>query len=299
MTAIPIKEIGPLIRVTLRNWIDDKVPRLGAALAFYIALSLAPTLVILLAIAGLVFSAKASEGRLILEVQGLVGPEGAKIIQAMIEGVHRPRSGVATILLGLVPLFIGSSAAVSELKDALNTIWQVPGDKTCSAARGVFNVVKARFLSFAVVLGAGLFLLTSLFVNAGISTLGEYVKPIAPPRALLQTIDWVIFMVVITVLFAFIFKVLPSVSLKWSDVIIGAVITSLLFTAGKSLLGVYLGRAGFADTYGAAGSLVVLLVWVYYSAQVLFFGAEFTRAYAGRFGSISAAQRGSFSLSAN
>ena len=287
MTAIPLKEIAPLIRVTVRNWIDDKVPRLGAALAFYIALSLAPTLVILLAIAGLVFSAKASENRLILEVQGLVGQEGAQVIQAMIEGVHRPRSGIATILLGLVPLFIGSSAAVSELKDAMNTIWKVPDDKTCSTARNVFNVVKARFLSFAVVLGAGLFLLISLTVNAGISAAGPYFKPLAPPRALIQTVDWVIFFVVITILFAFIFKVLPSVSLEWGDVIIGAVLTSFLFTAGKFLLGVYLGRAGFADTYGAAGSLVILLVWVYYSAQVLFFGAEFTRAYTSRWGSVS------------
>src|SRR6202023_2050517 len=130
MTAIPIQEIVPLLRVTGRNWIDDKVPRLGAALAFYIALSLAPTLVILLAVAGLVFSAKASENRLMLEVQGLVGQEGAKVIQAMIEGVHRPRSGIAAILLGLVPLFIGASAAVSELKDRLNTILRGPDAKT-------------------------------------------------------------------------------------------------------------------------------------------------------------------------
>jgi membrane protein len=287
MTAIPIRQIGPLLWLTGRNWIDDKVPRLGAALAFYIALSLAPTLVILLAIAGLVFSAQASENRLTLEVQRLVGQEGAKAIQAMIQEVHRPRSGLAAILLGLAPLFIGASAAVSELKDALNTIWRVPDDKTCSTARSVFNVVKARFLSFAVVLGAGLFLLTSLSVNAGISAAGPFFKPLALPTALLQTVDWIIFLAVITVLFAFVFKVLPSVELEWSDVIIGAVLTSFLFTAGKFLLGVYLGRAGFADTYGAAGSLVILLLWVYYSAQVLFFGAEFTRAYACRWGSLS------------
>jgi membrane protein len=288
MTAKPFKQIVPLFRVTIRNWFDDRVPRLGAALAFYIALSLAPTLVILLAIAGLLFSAKAAENRLMLEIQGLVGQVGAKAIHAMIEGVHRPRSGIATILLGLVPLFIGSSAAVTELKDALNTIWKVPDDKTCSTARNMFNVVKERFLSFAVVLGAGLFLLTSLLVNAGISAAGEFLKPLAVPGSLIETVDWVVFFVVITVLFAFVFKVLPNVSLEWSDVIIGAVLTSFLFSVGKSLLGLYLGRAGFADTYGAAGSLVILLVWVYYSAQVLFFGAEFTRAYACRLGSLAA-----------
>jgi membrane protein len=260
------------------------------------ALSLAPTLVILLNIAGLAFGAKASEGRLISEIQSLIGYEGAKVIQALIEGAHRPRSGIAAILLGLLPLFIGATAAVSELKDALDTIWKVPDDKTSSTARSIFNVVKQRILSFAVVLGAGLFLLTSLMVNAGISAADRYLKPVAPPRAFIQTVDWVVSFVVITVLFAFIFKVLPAVSLEWGDVIIGAVLTSFLFTAGKSLLGVYLGKAGFADTYGAAGSLVILLVWVYYSAQVLFFGAEFTRAYACRFGSICAAEHGSSSL---
>jgi membrane protein len=290
MTAIPLKEITPLIRVTVRNWLNDRAPRLGAALAFYMALSLAPTLVILLAIAGLAFGAKAAEGRLILEIQGLVGYEGAKLIQAIIEGAHRPRSGITAILLGLVPLFIGATAAVAELKDALNTIWRVPEDQTSSTVRNMFNVVKERFLSFAVVLGAGLFLLTSLIVNTWISAASEYLKPVAPPRALIHTADWVVSFVVITVLFAFTFKVLPNVSLEWGDVIIGAVLTSLLFTAGKSLLSVYLGKAGFVDTYGAAGSLVILLVWVYYSAQVLFFGAEFTRAYACRFGSICAAR---------
>ncbi len=265
-------------------------------MAFYLALSLAPTLVVLLAIAGLLFSASAAENRLISDIQGLVGQAGAQAIEAMIEGTHRPRSGIAAILLGLVPLFIGATAAVSELKDALNTIWKVPDDQTASTARSMFNVVKERFFSFVVVLGAGLFLLTSLLVNAGIAKAGQYLKPVAPPQALIQTGDWMVFFLVITVLFAFIFKILPNVSLKWNDVIIGAVLTALLFTAGKSLLGVYLGKASFADTYGAAGSLVILLVWVYYSAQVLFFGAEFTRAYALRFGSISPAR---LSLSAN
>jgi membrane protein len=299
MNAIPLREIIPLIRVTVQNWINDRAPRLGAALAFYMALSLAPTLVILLAIGGLLFSANAAESRLVAEIQGLVGQEGAEAIRGIIEGAHRPRSGIVAILLGLVPLFIGATAAVSELKDALNTIWKVPNDKTAGTARSMFNIVKERFLSFAVVLGAGLFLLTSLIVNAGISAAGQYLKPVAPPQALIQTVDWVVFFVVITVLFAFIFKVLPNVSLKWGDVIIGAVLTSFLFTAGKSLLGLYLSRAGFADTYGAAGSLVILLVWVYYSAQVLFFGAEFTRAYACRFGSISAGRTPSFILRAS
>jgi membrane protein len=290
---IPFKEMVPLIRVTGQNWLDDRAPRLGAALAYYLALSLAPTLVILLAIAGLAFGAKAAEGRLILQIQGLAGSESAKVIQSMIEGAHRPPSGIAAILLGLVPLFVGSTAAVSELKGALNTIWRVPDDRTCSTVRSMFNVVKERVLSFALVLGAGLFLLVSLIVNAWISAAGGYLNSMAPPPALIQIVDWVVSFVVITVLFAFIFKVLPNVQIEWGDVIIGAVLTSLLFTAGKFLLGVYLGKAGFMDTYGAAASLVILLVWVYYSAQLLFFGAEFTRAYALRFGSMFGSKIGS------
>ncbi len=286
MRRIPLKQMVPLVRATSQNWLDDRAPRLGAALSYYMALSLAPTLVILLAIAGLAFGAKAAEGRLIFEIQGLVGQEGAKAIEAMIEGAHRPRSSVVVILLGLVPLFIGSTAAVSELKAALNTIWRVPDDTTCSAVRSMFNVVKERFLSFALVLGAGLFLLVSLIVDVRISAAGRYMKSMAPPPALIHIVDWVVSFIVITVLFGFIFKVLPDVSLEWGDVLIGAVLTSSLFTAGKFLLGVYLGKAGFMDTYGAAASLVILLVWVYYSAQVLFFGAEFTRAYALRFGSM-------------
>src|SRR5579871_4648579 len=293
MTAIPLKEITPLIRVTVQNWLSDRAPRLGAALAFYMALSLAPTLVVLLAAASWAFGAKAAEGRLMVEIQGLVGHEAAKVIDAIIDGAHRPTRGLAAVLLGLVPLFVGATATVSELKDALDTIWRVPDDKTSSTVRNILNTVKERVLSFAVVLGAGSFLLISLIVNVGISAAGQYLKSVAPPRVLIEIADWVISFVVITILFAFIFKALPKVSLEWGDVVIGAVLTSFLFTAGKFFLGVYLAKAAFADTYGAAGSLVMFLVWVYYSAQVLFFGAEFTRAYTCRFGSMFAAQRGS------
>ena len=179
---------------------------------------------------------------------------------------------------------MASSAVVSELSD---TTWRVPEDTTSSTVRSIFNLVKERLLSFALVLASGLFLVLSLIVNAWIFAAGKYLNSgVAPPAALLQTTDWVVSFVVLTVLFAFIFKVLPRVPLHWGDVAIGAVATSLLFAAGKFLLGLYLGRSSFTDTYGAAGSLVIVLVWVYYSAQVLFLGAEFTRAYACRFGSM-------------
>lgn len=288
MHRIPLNEFAALGKVACRNWLNDKAPRMGAALAYYIALALAPTVLILVAIAGLAFGAQAAEGRLVSAIQRFVGFEGAMAIQTMIEGARASRS-IAATLLGLVTVFFASSAVISELRDAMNTIWRVPEDTTSSAARSIFNLVKERIVCFALVLASGLFLLASLIVNAWIFSAGQYLNSgAAPPRALVQTTDWLVSFVVITILFAFIYKVLPLAAVQWADVWFGAVATSLLFTAGKILLGVYLGKAGFTDTYGAAGSLVVVLVWVYYSAQVLFLGAEFTRAYACRFGSMRA-----------
>ena len=283
MSHIQLKEIALLIRHTVQNWQTDRAPRLGAALAYYMALSLAPTLVILLAVSSFVFGSNAAEGRMVSQIRDLVGSEGAKVIQTLLQGAHRPSSGITATVLGLVTLFFSATAVVSELRDALNMIWKVPEDTTCSRVRSVVNVVKERFLSFALVLGAGFFLLASLIVNVGISAAGQYLNSVAtPPRGIIQTADWLVSCAVVTVLFAFIFKVLPNVPLKWSDVTVGVVLTSLLFTAGKWMLGVYLGKASFTDTYGAASSLVIVLVWVYYSAQVFYLGAEFTRVYACR-----------------
>ena len=288
MTLRALKDFASLGKVACRNWQHDKAPRMGAALAYYMALALAPTVLILVALAGSAFGAQAAEGRLVSGIRRFVGYEGAGAVQTMIEGARASR-GVAATVLGLVTVFFVASAVVSELRDAMNTIWRVPEDTTSSAVRSIFNLVKDRILCFAVVLASGLFLVASLIVNAWIFSAGEYLNSgAAPPRGLVQTTDWLISFVVITVLFACIFKALPAVPVSWGDVRIGAVGTSLLFTAGKVLLGVYLGKAGFTDTYGAAGSLVIVLVWVYYSAQVLFLGAEFTRAYACRFGSMRA-----------
>ncbi len=209
-------------------------------------------------------------------------------IQTMIQGARQSR-GIAATALGLVTVFFAASAVVSELRDAMNTIWRVPEDTTASAVRSFINLIKERLLCFALVLASGLFLVASLMVNAWVFAAGRYLSAgAAPPRVLVQTAEWLVSFVVVTALFAFIFKLLPGVPVHWGDVGIGAVATSLLFTAGKILLGVYLGKAGFTDTYGAAGSLVIVLVWVYYSAQLLFLGAEFTRAYACRFGSMRA-----------
>ena len=219
MKHIPLKEIAPLSKVAFQNWQNDRAPRMGAALAYYIALSLAPTVLILLAIAGLAFGAQAAEGRLVSQIQGFVGYEGAKAIQTMIEGARQSSRGIAATVLGLVTVFFAASAVVSELRDAMNTIWRVPEDTTSSTVRSIFNLVKDRLLSFALVLASGLFLVASLIVNAWIFAAGKYLNSgAAPPAALVQTTDWVVSFVVITVLFAFIFKVLPRVPLQWGDV---------------------------------------------------------------------------------
>ena len=260
---------------------------MGAALAYYLTLSLAPMVVIVLAVAGLAFGAKAAQGRLVWQIQGLVGREGAKVIQSLIDGTHAPYSGILATLIGLATLFLGGTAAVAELREALNTIWQVPDNLQASHARNFFNVIKERFQAFGLVIVAGLVLLLSVILHAWVSAAVTYFRLAgAAPPALIHAFDWLVSFVLITLLFASIFKLLPAVRLQWRDVAAGSLVTSILFTTGKLILGVYFTQAGFADNYGSAGSLVMLLVWVYYSAQVVFLGAEFTRVYALRFGSL-------------
>ena len=288
MASIPLREVGPLLRVTVEYWYRDRAPRMGAALAYYMALSLAPSLVIMLAIAGFAFNAKTAEGDLIWQIRGMVGTEAAKLTQIIVDGAHRSGHGTAATVLGLFTLFFGATAAVNELRDDLNTVWQIPDDPTWSHARSALNLVKDRLFSLAIVLGAGLYLLASLALNLWLSAAYKFLNPASnPPQFLSEATGWLFSVVAVAVLFGFIFKLMPNVSLMWGDVIVGAILTSLMFTAGKILLGWYLGSAGFTDTYGAAGSLVVLLVWVYGSAQVFLFGAEFTRAYTNRLGSKS------------
>ncbi len=288
MTSIPLREVGPLLRTTVSNWHSDRAPRMGAALAYYMALSLAPSVVIMLAIAGFAFSAKVAQGSLIWQMQRMVGTDGARLIQTVVEGAHRSQHGFAATVLGLFILCFGATAAVNELRDDLNTVWQIADDPNWSHARSALNLIRDRLLSLGIVLAAGLYLLGSLILSLWISAAGRFLNPAAHPhRSLTQAAEWLVSIAAITILFAVVFKLMPSVSLEWGDVMIGAIFTSLLFTAGKALLGLYLGSAGFTDTYGAAGSLVILLVWVYYSAQVFLFGAEFTRAYTNRFGSMS------------
>lgn len=292
MRRVDIGELTSLLRTTVASWQEDRGSRLGAALAYYTALSVAPTVLIMLAVVAWVFGTTVSEGRVVEQIQDLVGQQGGRVIQTVIQEAHlsslgRSSHGVTAVLLGVGTLFFGAAAVVSELRDALNIIWKVPEDPGCSTGRTVLKALKERLLSFALILGIGLFLLVSLSTHLLLSIPAGYVRSVAAfSPGVVRSADFVVSFIAVTALFAFIFKILPNLALTWSDVIPGGVLSSLLFTGGKLLLGLYLIKVGFSDTYGAAGSLVVLLVWIYYSAQMLYFGAEFAHVYATRYGSI-------------
>jgi membrane protein len=271
-----------LLARTYAEWNDDQAPRLGAALAYYTVLSLAPLLIILIAVAGLVFGQEAAQGQLFDEIQSMVGADGAEAIQEMVKNASKPSSGIIASIIGFVMLVFGASSVAGELKNSLNLIWDQPQDNTS----GMKDMVKQRFSALAVVLGGGFLLVVSLAVSSVIAAGGKFMAGLLPlPEIILQMLNILLGMLVITGVFAVLFKYLPDVKVEWRDVFAGAVFTSVLFAIGKFAIGLYLGKASFGSTYGAAGSLVIVLVWVYYSAQIMFFGAEFTQVYAAEHGS--------------
>jgi membrane protein len=280
------REIRYLFFRLADDWYRHRVPRLGASLAFYTMLSLAPLIVVVLAVAGFAFGREAATGQLVWQIKELVGRQGAEVIQELLKGAADPLAGGIATAIGLVTLFFGASSVVAELRDALNTIWDVPTRATEFGMHSIVAVAKERLLSFAVVLAFGFLLLVSLAVNAAISAMGSYFTYWLPTTEwLLQSVNTLVTFCVITLLFAAMFRFLPDIHVTWGDVALGALGTALLFTVGKTVIGIYLGKAGIGSTYGAAGSLVIMLVWVYYSAQIFFLGAEFTQAYANCFGS--------------
>ncbi len=275
-----IREAWELLKATVNEWLDDKVPRLGAALAFYSILSMAPLLIIVIAIAGFMFGEQAARGEIVAQIDDMVGHEGAEAVQAMLQNAQKPGEGIIATVLGIMTLLIGATGVFGQLQDALNTVWEVqpkPG-------RGIRGFIHDRFLSLTMVLGIGFLLLVSLVISAALSALGDFLRGIANGlEPLMQVLNFVISFGIVTILFALIYKVLPDVKLSWRNVWVGAAITALLFTIGKYAIGLYLGHSGTASAYGAAGSLVVLIVWTYYSAQILLFGAEFTQVYTKRY----------------
>jgi membrane protein len=238
-------------------------------------------LIIAIAVAGLVFGRKAATDQIVYEIRGLVGDQGAQVIQTILQNASQTASGILATVIGLATLLLGASGAFGQLQESLNTIWEVKP----KAGRGVKGVLRDRFLSFSMVLVIGFLLLVSLLLSAFLSGIGKYLADVLPMSSVvMQAVNFGISFGVTTLLFALIFKVLPDAYVRWRDVWVGAVVTALLFSLGRFLIGLYLGRSSVSSAYGAAGSLVVLLLWVYYSAQILFLGAEFTQVFARKFG---------------
>jgi membrane protein len=275
-----------LLKDTIREWQEDGATRLAAALAYYTTFSLAPLLVLVIAIAGLVGGREAAQTQTMAQVQDLLGADGREFVQGMIESASRPTTGWTATLIGAVTLLFGALGVFGELQNSLNTIWEVKPKPARGLLDGVKRFVLKRVASFTMVLGIGFLLLASLVVSAALSALGEYIGARWPVADFwLQLLNFIVSFLVITLLFAMMFKFLPEIKIAWKDVWLGAAVTSGLFTLGKFLIGLYLGRSTVGTTFGAAGSLAILLIWIYYSAQILFFGAEFTQVYANRYGS--------------
>jgi membrane protein len=271
-----------LFRDTWNEFNDDRVPRLGAALAYYTIFSIGPLLLIAVAMAGLFLGHEAARGQISDELGKYFGPQMSQSLEQMIEAAAKPKSGRIATIVGIATLILGASGLFGQLKDALNTIWNVESKK----AFGIMAFIKERFLSMAMILGIGFLLLVSLVFDAVISAMGPWLARFIGGETILHGISLLLSFGIATVLFASIFRILPDLKIAWHDVWFGALFTSLLFVLGKWGLGFYLGKAAVGSAYGAAGSLVILLVWVYWSAQILFFGAEFTQVYARTFGTL-------------
>jgi len=272
-----------MIKESFKGWKEDGALDLGAALAYYTIFSLAPLLLIVTAVAGLVWGREAVQGQLVSQIQGVVGQQGAEAIQTMIANAGKHGSGgVLATIIGLVTILFGATGVFVQLQSAMDRVWNVeprPG-------KGLWGFIRTRLLSFGMVLGIGFLLLVSLVVTTAVTAVGAWMLGLMPgAKVLVEGLTFVVAFGLITLLFAMIFKVLPDVKIAWRDVWVGAVVTALLFTIGKFLIGLYLAKSSVASTYGAAGSLVVLLLWIYYSSQILFLGAEFTQVYATRYGS--------------
>lgn len=271
-----------VIKGAFAGWWNDNVPHMGAALAYYTLFALAPILVVVVAVGGMAFGPEAVRGEIVGQIGGLVGRDGAQAIQSILEGAAKSSLSIPVTIIGVITFMLGATGAFLELQDDLDAIWRV---KPRSRGNFLRDLLMQRIISFGLVLGFAFLLLTSLVVSAALAGAHTYMGHAFPGvAALWEAVNVVVSLGVITLLFAMIYKVVPDVKLKWSDVWVGALVTAGLFTIGKFLIGLYLGKSTFASTYGAAGSVVIILVWVYYSSQIILLGAEFTRAYVERFG---------------
>ncbi|MBK7984594.1 MAG: YihY/virulence factor BrkB family protein [Candidatus Competibacteraceae bacterium] len=271
-----------LLKETYKSWDEDRAPRLAAALAYYTIFALAPLLIIAIAVAALFFDEAHVRHSILTELGGLIGKNGQQALEMMIDGARKPTTGLIATAIGVVTLLVAAGGLFGQLQDALNTIWEVqpkPG-------RGIWGMLRDRFFSFAMVLGSGFLLLVTLLISTALAAVGQWAVGTAYGETQMwRAISFVVSFGVTTVLFAMIFKILPDAKVRWRDVWIGAAATAALFSLGRFLIGWYLGQAATESTYGAAGSLVALLIWIYYSTQILFLGAEFTQVYARTYGS--------------
>jgi membrane protein len=268
-----------LLAETYNEWSDAEASHMGAALAYYTMLSIAPLLVLIIGLASLVWDAEAVRGELTHHLEGFVGKQSAETIQALVQNTS-PGGSILTSALGFLTLLVGATSVVAELRTSVNKLWNI------KERSGLSGLLRQRSYAFIVILIAGFLLLASMLLSAVLAAMGAFFGDMLPvPEWVLQSLNFVVSLLFITAVFAILFKTLPKVSLEWHDVFLGAAFTAILFTVGKTVIGLYLGKAGFTSTFGAAGSLVIVLVWVYYSAQLFFFGAEFTRVYSKTYGS--------------
>ena len=279
------KKIFNLFHQAVTAWIDDFAPSMGAAISYYTIFSLAPLLVIVIAVAGFIFGEDAVKGQIVTQLQGLMGRESALAVQNMIKAANEPTSGLIASVISVVILLVGATTVFAELQSALDRIWHVP-DRI--KPKGIWALLRARVLSFGLILGLAFLLMVSLVMGAVVSAVGAWASGMLPgSEFLLQAVNIVLSFALSAVLFAMIFKFMPSVTVEWRDVWVGAAVTALLFDIGKYFIGLYIGKSGTTETFAAAGSIVVLLLWVYYAAQIFLLGAEFTKVYANAHGSTS------------
>jgi membrane protein len=270
------KDLLSIFKTTFAAWNRHEAPRLGAALAFYTILSLSPLIIIVVALAGLIFSRSAAQAHVLSQVQGMIGLEGGKAMEAMLANAQKPAAGILGTIVGLLSLFFGASGVFTELRSALNLIWEVDAEETS----GVVALLRERFFSFGMVLSIGFLLLVSLVISAVLAAAGKFFGGLLPiPSLVLAVFNFLLSYIGVAVLFGLIFRFVPEAGVRWRNVWPGALATALFFTIGKTLIGLYLGKSSLGSAYGAAGSVIVVIVWVYYSAQIFFFGAELTHAY--------------------
>jgi membrane protein len=283
-----VKHSLTLFRKAGAAWIDDFAPSMGAAISYYTVFSLAPLLVIVIAIAGAVFGREAVTGQIVAQLTGLIGRNGAQVVQGLVSSASNTTHGLVAGLISVGVLLVGATTVFAELQSALDRIWHVP---VAQKPSGIRALLLTRMLSFGLILGVAFLLMVSLTVSAGVAAFGTWAGGLMPGwELMLQAINMAISVTIATLLFAMIYKLMPSTPIAWRDVWIGAGVTAVLFEVGKLLIGLYLGKSGVTESFAAAGSLVVLLAWVYYAAQVFLLGAEFTKVYADEHGSRVAAR---------